>query len=332
MGRGPSQEYYRTLNENYVDGTLTCLKPEIIEQKITTEFPLVLNIEPTNACNASCYYCPRKKSVKKNGIHYLSIEDFKNIVDQINANELIMLNLHKDGEPLLHRDLPKMVEYLKEKDVAQIIHVNTNGILINSKTGCGIIEREIDDITISIDAAREETYFRLKRMKGLKLLEDNIKRVLDYREKIGSKTRIRVKIMEFNEIDNEEIQLFRERWAGIADEVQVTGIHNWSGAVDVQITDEQTDERYPCALLWYMLAVNSNGKVSICSVDWDYSGVVGDTYKQSIYEIWNGRLLKDIRRAQLKGIWNDPKVCKECVVWVSIGDVWEYLKTKQEFI
>jgi len=320
------------MNDNYVEGTLTCLKPEVIKKRLTTEFPLVLNIEPTNACNAKCYYCPRDKMVRIQGVSYLSLDDYMRVIDQIRDNRLIMLNLHKDGEPLLHNDLPRMVEYAKQKDAAQVTHLNTNGILINSKTGRGIIERGIDDITISIDASREETYYRLKGIKGLDKLEDNVKKALDYREKIGSKTRIRVKIMEFDHIEKEEIDLFREKWSGIADELQVTGIHSWSGAVDIEVTDEQTHNRFPCALLWYMLAINSNGKVSVCNVDWNYSGVVGDIHSQSVFEIWNGDRLRKIRIEHLKGIWDCPQVCEKCVVWVSVGDIWEHLKTKEDFL
>ncbi|MEW6614753.1 MAG: radical SAM protein [Thermodesulfobacteriota bacterium] len=332
MGRGPTKKYYKVLNENYVEGSLTCLKPEVIKEKITADFPLVLNIEPTNACNAKCYYCPHDKVVDTQGINYLSLDDYIRVIDQIKDNKLIMLNLHKDGEPLLHNDLPKMVEYVKQKDAAQVIHLNTNGILLNSKTGRGIIEMEIDDITVSFDAVREETYCRFKGIKGLDKLEDNIKRAIEYRENIGSKTKIRVKIMEFDDIEKEEIELFVEKWSVIADEVQVTGIHSWSGAVDIKVTDEQTDNRFPCALLWYMLAVNSNGKVSMCNVDWNYSGVVGNIHNQSIHEIWNGEPLINIRRAHLNGIWDCPPVCEECVVWVSVGNLWDYLKSKEEFV
>ena len=69
--------------------------------------------------------------------------------------------------------------------------------------------------------------------------------------------------MEFADVDKEEINLFREKWQGVADEVQVTGVHSWSGEINgLEVTDEQSVERYPCALLWYMLAINSNGKVA----------------------------------------------------------------------
>ena len=332
MGRGPTKEYYNVMNENYIEGTLTCLKPDVLKNGITTEFPLVLNIEPTNACNAHCYYCPRKKMVRTQGINYLAMDDFKKIIDQIHTRKLIMLNLHKDGEPLLHKDLPQMVAYAKQKDAAQVIHLNTNGILINSKTGRAIIERGIDDITISVDAATEKTYYRLKKKKGLHKLEEDIEKIIEYREKINSKTNIRLKIMEFDDIEKAEIDLFYEKWSGVADEVQVTGIHSWSGAINIKVTDEQSHNRYPCALLWYMLAINSNGKVSICNVDWSYSGVVGHINTETIHDIWNSTKLRNIRRAQLKGVWNLSSICKECVVWVSVRNLRKFLQTKMEFM
>jgi len=334
MGRGPTKDHYQIMNENFVEGSLTCLSPAVIERRITTEFPLVLNIEPTNACNAKCYYCPNGDVVKNQGIGFLDINDYKGIIDQIKSHKLIMLNFHKDGEPLLHKKLPDMVEYAKEKDAAEVIHLNTNGILINTKVGRGIIEREIDDITISIDAANKNTYLQLKGINGFDKLEESIEKIVDYRDKINSNTKIRVKIMEFDEIGQEEIDLFIEKWSGIADEVQVTGIHNWSGAFkSIEVTDEQSaNERYPCALLWYMLAINSNGKVSTCNVDWNYSGVVGDIHNQSIKEIWNCVSIKNIRRAQLNEKWDCPQVCRECVVWVSVGDMKEYLETRVEFL
>jgi len=332
MGRGPSADYYQALNECYVEGTLTCLKSSVIEQRISTDFPLVLNVEPTNDCTAKCYYCVREQMIKEQGVHYLSLKDFVMIIDQVGDHKLIMLNLHKDGESLLNKDLPQMVAYAKEKDAADIVHLNTNGIFINSSVGRGIIKEGIDDVTVSVDAALEETYVRFKGISGLVKLEDNIKRALEYRTKIGSATKIRVKIMEFDEVSKEELNLFHKKWTGVADEVQVTGTHNWSGAVDVDVTDEQVDKRFVCALLWYMLAVNSNGKVGLCSVDWDYSGVVGDIHSQIIHEIWNGEAIKKIRRAQLNGIWDCPKVCRDCAVWVSVGDMTEFLKNRKEFI
>lgn len=332
MGRGPTSDYFQNLNDYYVEGTLTCLRPSTIKERINTNFPLVLNIEPTNACNAKCYYCAREQMISEQGVNFLSLDDFKSIIDQVGDDKLLMLNLHKDGEPLLNKNLPQMIQYAQDKDAAEMIHFNTNGILINSDIGRKVIEAGVDDITVSVDAAYEDTYKKFKGISGLEKLELDIKAAINYRDKIESPTNIRVKIMEFAEVSTDELDLFHKKWDGVADEVQVTGIHSWNGAVDVDVTDEQTEGRSPCPLLWYMLAVNSNGKVGLCSVDWDYSGVVGSIHEQSIKEIWNGEPLKTIRRAQLDGKWNCPKVCEDCVVWVSVGNMWEYLKSRKEFI
>lgn len=271
--------------------------------------------------------------IKEQGISFMNLSTFQKIIDQIGENKLIIMNLHKDGESLLNKELPDMVEYALNKNSAETIHLNTNGTLINGKVGRGIIERGIHDITVSIDASYEETYQRFKKIKGLSKLEERIKRAIDYRNQINSPTQIRVKIMEFEDISIEEIDHFREKWTGVSDEVQVTGVHSWSGSIeDIKITDEINNIRYPCSILWTALAVNCGGKVSICNFDWNYSGVVGDIHSQTIKEIWNGPRQKEIRKMHLNKVWNNPEVCEECVGWVSSGDNSNLFHGKKEFL
>ncbi len=334
MGRGAYKQYHKLLNENYVEGTLTCLNPETIIKRCKADFPLVLNVEPTNACNLRCTCCPREKTVLHQGVNYLPIETFKKIIDEAaQYGRLIMLNLHKDGEPLLHKQLPDMVAYAKKRNVSDLIHLNTNGTLLNSLIGKRLLEVGIDDITISIDAAYPETYSNLKQSQNFDQLTKGIESFIEYRNKIGASTTIRVKIMELDQITIEEIEAFHGRWEGLADEVQVTGVHNWSGAIsNLTVTDETTPNRYPCGLLWYALAVNSNGDVSVCNVDWDYSGVVGNVYKKSLHNIWTDIPMRKIRRAHLSSQWNCISVCNQCVVWVSVGNLKDYFETRLDFI
>ncbi len=334
MGRGPTEKYYIEMNDDYVEGSLTCLKQEVIEREINTDFPLVLNIEPTNDCNLRCTFCPRDQTVAMQGTHYLPLATFQRIVDEaVDYQQLIMLNLHKDGESLLHRELPEMIDYAKKRNVAKTVHMNTNGTLLHTDTAKAILTAGIDDVTVSIDAATAGTYRTLKQSRGFDHLDRSVESFIDYRNKIGGHTTIRVKIMEFDQVSEEEIEAFRTRWTGVADQVQVTGVHTWSGAItDLEITDETSPTRYPCAILWYALAVNCNGKVSICNLDWNYSGVVGDLAQQSLHQIWNGLPMRKIRQAHLDGDWGCVSACKECVVWVSVGDMLPHLRARNEFL
>lgn len=333
MGKGPSGQYHRPLNDAYVDGTLTCLRPEVVARRMRTEFPLVLNVEPTNACNLRCAVCPRQETVRRHGLHYLSLAHFRRIIDEASEHgPLIMLNLHKDGEPLLHRDLPEMVAYARNRKAADTIHLNTNGTLLDRPVAAGLLDAGIDDITVSVDAAWPETYQRIKGAGNLDGVNRGIEHFLSLRNKMGAHTFIRVKIMEFDWVSAEEIEAFHRRWDAVADQVQVTGVHDWSGAIeDLAITDETACRRYPCALLWYALAVNSNGAVSICNVDWDYSGVVGNIHEKNLSTIWNDAPIQRVRRAHLQALWNTPAVCERCVVWVSVGDMADTFRKRPEF-
>lgn len=332
MGRGPTKDYYKVLNEDYVEGTLTCLKPSTIKRVVNNQFPNVINIEPTNRCNLKCKYCPREKADK--GIGIMDWNLFTRIIDEAaNYNKLIMLNLHKDGESFLHPRFFDMVRYAKKKDVAKTIHMNTNAVCWTDRVIDELLDSGIDDITVSLDAARPETFKKHKGVDCLEKIEKKVRRFFEKRDKLGViRPFVRVKIMEFEEITKEEIKEFFDKWKGAADAVQVTGIHSWSGAIkDIKVTDETSPTRYPCVIMWYALVINWNGESTVCSVDWNTEIKVGDIRTQPIHEIWNSAELKAARRSQIEKQYDKYAVCKDCIVWVSIGDLTDWLTEKKEF-
>ena len=333
MGRGPTDEYYKVLHEDYVRGTMTCLKPSTIRRVVTTSFPNILNIEPTNNCNLRCVYCPRQKAQK--GVGNMSWDLFTKIIDEAAEHgKLIMLNFHKDGESFLHPQFIDMVRYAKKKDVAKTIHLNTNGLCWTDSVIDRILDCGIDDITVSLDAARPQTYKRHKGVDCLEKVERQVMRFFEKRLALGlTRPFVRVKIMEFEDITREEIAEFHARWTGVADMVQVTGIHSWSGEIDgIRVTDESSGVRYPCAIMWYALVVNWNGEVTVCSVDWNTQIRVGSAKEQTLHAIWNSLEIKEARRSQVDGRFDKYPVCRDCVVWVSVGDMRDWFAENKQFI
>jgi len=331
MGRGPTQEYYQELNEDYVEGTLTCLKQDTIKRVISADFPNIINIEPTNACNLKCSYCPREKADK--GIGFMPWDIYTKIIDEAaEYPKLIMLNLHKDGESFLHPRFLEMIRYARKKEVAKTIHVNTNGMCWSEGIIDELLDSGIDDLTVSLDAAWDQTFKQYKGLDSLGRVERSVFRLLEKRAQRGlKKPFVRVKIMEFDGIAPEEIKDFFAKWEGAADLVQVTGIHNWSGEVEVRVSDERSKVRYPCVIMWYALVVNWNGEVTFCSVDWNTDIKLGNVHRQSLHQIWNAEKAREVRRSQLEGRWDLYPVCRDCVVWVSVGDMTEYLSRRKEF-
>ena len=83
-------------------------------------------VEITKACNLSCKFCPSSSDNNKN--EYLSFDNFKYIIEEIKEfTEGIYL--HILGEPLLHKDLFKFIEYASQY---LKVSVTTNGHLIKN--------------------------------------------------------------------------------------------------------------------------------------------------------------------------------------------------------
>ncbi|MFH1742888.1 MAG: SPASM domain-containing protein [bacterium] len=323
--------YYPSRYEGFVEGSLGHLKREVICEKHPVRFPLMLNIEPTSACNLSCYVCTRGKSQKAVG--YMDWALYTKLIDEIGDHEpLYMLNLHKDGEPLLHPKLPQMIQTAKEKGVSKVIHFNTNGVLLCGDRARELLDSGIDDITVSIDAAREETFQKIKGKSLLSTVERNVEEFLSLREKRGySSPFLRVKIMEFSDTED-EIEEFIDKWEGVADEVQVSGIHNWGGGIHgVKQSIAIPGERFPCVFLWYALAINWNGGVSLCCVDWRQSDTAGNLNDQTLQAIWQGEQMKKIRSAHIDKRWADVPACHHCFNWAGGEDISDWAEQQTEF-
>ena len=82
----------------------------------------------------------------------MSWELFTSIVDQI--PDLQRAVLHGVGEPMLVKNLPKMVRYLKDRGTYVLF--NTNGTVLNERNGRALIDAGLDELRVSLDAANAE--------------------------------------------------------------------------------------------------------------------------------------------------------------------------------
>ena len=97
--------------------------------------PVCLYLETTNRCNLLCTTCPRTYEELEPPAD-MSWALFTRIVDQLPSIERAVL--HGVGEPMMVKNLPKMVRYLKDRGTYVLF--NTNGTLLNEKNGRALIE------------------------------------------------------------------------------------------------------------------------------------------------------------------------------------------------
>src|SRR5215470_3764880 len=115
--------------------------------------PVCLYLETTNRCNLLCTTCPRTYEELEPPAD-MSWELFTRIVDQLPNIERAVL--HGIGEPMLVKNLPKMVRYLKDRGTYVLF--NTNGTLLNEKNGRALIAAGLDELRVSLDASTARSY------------------------------------------------------------------------------------------------------------------------------------------------------------------------------
>jgi len=166
-----------TLNK-YQEENLNKYKNNIINRKtILDNYPLILDINLGHDCNFRCPMCFMIDDIiKRKNLKLFNLEKFKNELYDIFKYSIYTSLI--GGEPTIYEEYDEIIEILKEVNSCKLF-ITTNGSTIITK-----IIPNLDIlyyISISIDAASEETYSKIringnwnKLQKNLKLLNNEI--------------------------------------------------------------------------------------------------------------------------------------------------------------
>jgi MoaA/NifB/PqqE/SkfB family radical SAM enzyme len=123
----------------------------------TAAAPVCLYLEVTNRCNLLCETCPRTFEDLEPPAD-LSWDLFTKIVDQV--PDIARVVMHGVGEPMLVKNLPDMIRYLKARGVYTLF--NTNGTLLTPRKQRELIETGLDELRVSLDAADAKTFLAVR--------------------------------------------------------------------------------------------------------------------------------------------------------------------------
>jgi radical SAM protein with 4Fe4S-binding SPASM domain len=144
------------------------------------QLPICLYLEVTNRCNLLCTTCPRTFEDLEPPAD-LSWALFTRIVEQLpNLSRAV---LHGVGEPMLVPELPRMVQYLKDRGVYVLF--NTNGTVLNERNGRALIKAGLDELRVSLDASTRESYKAIRGKDYFNRILRNVRRFRDLQEREG---------------------------------------------------------------------------------------------------------------------------------------------------
>ena len=254
-----------------------------------------LIIEPTNTCNLRCTFCFVTDGMTRDG-GFMDFNLFKKIIDD--CTDLEHLCMHNWGEPLLHKDIFRMIEYAKNKGVNYVV-MNTNGTLLTDKMINRIVNSKLDIIRFSIDGSAET----FKRVRGVELenIEKNIKKLKIIKEKKRPELKMGVvfTVEEDTEGDAEE---YINHWEKIVDHVRLQ---------PKLITSPRTEVcPEPFGKDYGKLVVLWDGRVIPCCVDYNANLMIGNIQNDTIPNLWKSEKLNILREQHLKGEF--PDTCANC--------------------
>jgi cyclic pyranopterin phosphate synthase len=131
-----------------------------------------LRISVTDKCNLRCVYCMPEEGLpwlKKDKL--LSYEEIRDIVALMAPMGLRRIRL-TGGEPLVRKDLPRLVELLAQVDGIEDLAISTNAVLLDRLAG-PLKAAGATRVNISLDSFRKDRVDTLARREG------TFERVLD---------------------------------------------------------------------------------------------------------------------------------------------------------
>jgi len=261
--------------------------------------PYSISIEPTTMCNLKCPQCPTGKQELTRPKGFISFNSFKIIIDQIYPY-LLNLFLYFQGEPLLNRDLFKLITYANSKNIFTV--TSTNGHYLNEENCKNIVYSKLDKIIISLDGTNQASYKKYRKNGNFEKVIKGINKLTETKLKLNSKTpfieiqfivlktnehqindfKKLCKDLKINKISLKSAQIYNYQ----NDNEFIPNIKKYSRYVKENDSWEIKNKlKNKCWRLWNSSVITWNGEVLPCCFDKDAKYSFGNVLNQNFKKI-----------------------------------------------
>lgn len=283
------------------------------------DFPKVVLIDTVSFCNLRCSMCVHQNMTRKKGI--MPWDLFTKIIDEIaEVDKNVRVWMVFFGEALILKKMAptifEMIAYAKSKGLTDVV-LNSNANLLDRYAAEGLIKAGLDAIYIGIDAFRPETYAQIRVGGNYEKTVNNVVNLIDLKKNLGAeRPQVFVQFVEMD-INRDEKEDFIKFWTEHGATVKIRPKVSWAGHIEAPNLVLDNKDRWPCYWAMQTMSITDTGKVVTCAVDLDACFIAGDITKQTLKEVWNGKLreLRELHEAgRFEGL---PEICRDCRDWQS---------------
>ena len=293
----------------------------VLAEVIPLKTPFTIQIEPSSICNFKCNYCIQSSFEMQNK-NVMEWSTFLRLCEQIQEfdDKLKQITISGWGEPLINKNLPRMISHLKELNVTEKIFFYTNGSLINRELTLSLINSGVDIIKISLQGMTQNKYFEICGVKiDFERLVNNIRFLYENKKQCE----IFIKIADIS-LNEREDQLFYSTFGDITDRMYIENIRpvfdkvNGNFRIDTNKTITKFGHIHSpimvCPLPFYIMKISSSGDIYPCCHYYDPTKF-GNINNSNLKEIWNGDNRRNFLKMLLSKNRNTQKkypICNNC--------------------
>ncbi len=285
-------------------------------------YPYLFVFEVTNICNLKCPFCLTGKGISGDReVRHVTFEEAKKIIDEV-GDYIYLLQLYTWGEPLLNKDIYKIIEYSKTKNI--YVMISTNATVMNEKNNQRLLDSGIDYVMVAIDGLSKETYSQYRVGGDYDKVFRNVSNLLQLKKQTkSSRPFVEWQFIVFrhneHEVDAAEkaayeigIDKFTPLPAYVEDEA-------WLPEGDKYKVETFNPERLKnCDRPWTHLNFRADGGIASCCYEFYKKDDFGEGIHTPFAEVWNNKFFRESRKLIVQKRKGQPLddsklICKDCL-------------------
>jgi len=251
--------------------------------------PFIYRVDPCTLCNLKCACCAARGFITGEK-RMLALDDFVHIVDAV-QRYAIRISLYDEGEPLMNKDLYRMVAYATKNNLSTLISTNFN--LFRHGDVEKLFASGLSVLEPCLDGFQQETYEQYRRGGNVEAVKTGIREVASYKKRHSKKWPfIDVQVILFDHVRHELPSLVQFLEESNVDRITLRKeILGYSTEDDQVLPSRALASPKPSRCYWLYLGmmIRPDGNVYPCCGRGFNRFPYGNILKQDLSEIWNNR-------------------------------------------
>lgn len=302
-----------------------------IKQLAGNALPIYLDVELTNLCNFKCRFCPTGTGTMRRMRGMMPTEVIDAIAENVKKYNIAGVRFIRWGEPTMHPDYISIIK--KVKKAGALVHINTNGSLLDEDQIRKLLDIHLDSIKFSFQGADKGTYDEMRKGGDYNRLLEIIRK---FHEMRGNRLYPYIQITTTLTGETvSQIESFKSDISGYCDYYNIGYTKlNHLNIDQMEVDDsekenirklyeqEKNNHKYlpVCIEAFDKLSINWNGDVTLCCSDYDNFMTVGNILDNDLKQIFNSKAADMYREVIANMQYGRIKCCSTCFETVPLTE------------